>query len=73
VNVGTVGNPLDLTLACYVVLEAPIDPLGPVSVNLVRVPFDIEQSIRDAEMVGMANLKEYAGELRTARYRHASV
>jgi predicted phosphodiesterase len=71
INVGSVGNPLDLTLACYAVLEAPTDPAGPISVSLVRLPYDIEQSIRDAEIVGMPHLKEYAGELRTARYRNA--
>jgi protein phosphatase len=71
INVGSVGNPLDLTLATYAVLEAPLDPPGPVSVSLVRVPYDIERAIHDAVEAGMPELEAYAGELRTARYRHA--
>lgn len=73
VNVGSVGNPLDVPLATYAVLEAPSDPPGPISVSLVRVPYDIERAIADAEAVAMPDLEAYAGELRTARYRHAAV
>jgi len=71
INAGSVGNPLDLPLACYAVLEASVDSPGPLAVSLVRVPYDIERAIRDATEVGMPELEAYAGELRTARYRHA--
>jgi protein phosphatase len=71
VNVGSVGNPLDVPLATYAVLEASSDPPGPVSVSLVRVPYDIERAIREAAEAGMPELEPYANELRTARYRYA--
>ena len=53
-NAGSVGNPLDMTLACYAVLEGvPGETAGPVSVTIVRVPYDIERAIADAEAVDM--------------------
>ncbi len=70
-NVGSVGNPLDLPLASYAILEgAPEDAVvGPFSITLVRVPYDIERAIREAAAEGMPDLEPYAKELRTARYR----
>lgn len=38
-------------------------------VSLARVPYDIEESIRQAGASGMPDLDAYASELRTARYR----
>ena len=67
------GNLLDLTLACYAVLEAPSDPPGPASVGIIRVPYDIERAIADAGAAAMPDLEAYTGELRTGRYRHAAV
>jgi protein phosphatase len=67
-NVGSVGNPLDMTLACYAILEGA-DRHGPLSVAIVRVPYDIERAIAGAEAVGMPELEAYAKELRTAVYR----
>ena len=66
VNVGSVGNPLDETTASYVVLEAVRDTF---SLQIVRVPYDIERAIRDAKQERMPDLAAYANELRTARYR----
>jgi len=71
-NAGSVGNPLDLPLACYAVLEAAGDVPGSVAVTLVRVPYDIERAIGDAARAGMPDLDAYAGELRTARYRYST-
>jgi protein phosphatase len=73
INAGSVGNPLDLPLACYAVLERDTggEARGTVAVSLVRVPYDIERAIRDAADVGMPELEPYVGEFRTARYRHA--
>ena len=70
-NVGSVGNPLDLPLACYAIFEGCLEDLvaGPWSINLVRVPYDIERAIREATDEGMPDLRPYANELRTARYR----
>jgi diadenosine tetraphosphatase ApaH/serine/threonine PP2A family protein phosphatase len=75
VNVGSVGNPLDIPLACYALLEVDTDAISPglLTASLVRVPYDIEQAIRDAEAAAMPVLAAYAGELRTARYRHAAM
>jgi protein phosphatase len=70
-NVGSVGNPLDVTLACYAILEGSSDNASatPLAITLVRVPYDIERAIREAEEEHMPDLMPYAMELRTARYR----
>lgn len=70
-NVGSVGNPLDLTQASYAVVEGlyASSVMSSFSVQLIRVPYDIEQAIRDAEEANMPDLQPYINELRTARYR----
>jgi protein phosphatase len=70
-NAGSVGNPLDMPLACYAILEGVLDEpvAAPLAINLVRVPYDIERAIREAAEEGMPGLQPYAQELRTARYR----
>ncbi len=73
-NVGSAGNPLDMPLARYAILEgAPGDSAAaPFSINLVRLPYDVERAIQDAADEGMPGLQPYANELRTARYRGAT-
>lgn len=39
------------------------------SIQLVRVPYDIELAIRLAEELDMPEIEEYKQELRTALYR----
>lgn len=70
-NVGSVGNPLDLTQAAYVILEGAYQSAEASSfaVQFVRVPYDIERAIHDAEAAQMPDLAPYADELRTAWYR----
>ena len=70
-NTGSVGNPLDLTMASYAILEGKYDSLAPApfSIQLVRVPYDIELAIQQAAAEQMPELDLYANELRTARYR----
>ncbi|HEV2067639.1 MAG TPA: hypothetical protein VGR08_12460, partial [Thermomicrobiales bacterium] len=70
-NVGSVGNPLDQTLACYAILEGSDDdtPARPLAITLVRVPYDIERAIQEAADEDMPEFEPYASELRTARYR----
>lgn len=70
-NVGSVGNPLDQTRACYAILEASTNPIpaGSLSIAIVRVPYDIERAIKEATDDDMPDLQPYASELRTARYR----
>ncbi|OUM96575.1 MAG: serine/threonine protein phosphatase [Thermobacillus sp. ZCTH02-B1] len=72
-NAGSVGNPLDLPAASYALLEGEIgrETPAPWSIQLVRVPYDIERAIREAREADMPDLAEYERELRTARYRHA--
>jgi diadenosine tetraphosphatase ApaH/serine/threonine PP2A family protein phosphatase len=71
-NVGSVGNPLDVTQATYAILEGTyasrVD--DSFAIQLVRVPYDIERAIRQAEAAQMPELQAYANELRTGRYRH---
>jgi len=75
-NVGSVGNPLDQTRACYAVLDGSSNGTAagtaddaPLAISLVRVPYDIERAIREAADEGMPDLEAYVNELRTARYR----
>ncbi|GAB6988761.1 metallophosphoesterase family protein [Paenibacillus pini] len=66
-NVGSVGNPLEITQASYVILEGSYDVStpSPLSIQFVRVPYDIELSIQHAIEAEMPLLKEYISELRT--------
>ncbi|MGG3562959.1 metallophosphoesterase family protein [Neobacillus rhizosphaerae] len=70
-NVGSVGNPLDLTQASYAILEGEYNQTekGVFSIQLVRVPYDIELSIQLAREAAMPELAEYIQELTTAKYR----
>lgn len=70
-NVGSVGNPLEITQASYAILEGQYDCKEPsaISIQLIRVPYDIELSIKQAIDEDMPSLEAYILELRTARYR----
>ena len=70
-NVGSVGNPLDITQASYALLEGKYNSKtdDTFSINLIRVPYDIELAIKQAEAEDMPELDFYAMELRTAVYR----
>ena len=70
-NAGSVGNPLDLPTASYVLLEGELggDAAAPWSIQMLRIPYDIERAIREARAAGMPELAEYERELCTARYR----
>lgn len=70
-NTGSVGNPLDMTQASYTILEGAYleaDP-APFSIASVRVPYDIELAVREAQESGMPELEPYIVELRTGTYR----
>ena len=66
VNVGSVGNPLDETTASYVILEGAGDVF---SLQIVRVPYDVEAELAVAEAAGMPTLEAWTIELRTAIFR----
>lgn len=73
INVGSVGNPLDQTLATYVVLSGKVgaSQRTNLDVEFVRLPYDVEKTIRQAEAVGMPETEALAKELRTGVYRGA--
>jgi protein phosphatase len=70
-NTGSVGNPLEIPQASYAILEGRLNStdLASVSIQLVRVPYDIELAIKQATDEGMPDLDAYVLELRTAQYR----
>ncbi|UQZ36258.1 metallophosphatase family protein [Paenibacillus sp. PK3_47] len=70
-NAGSVGNPLDLTQASYVILEGEYGSgtAAPLNIQFVRVPYDIELAVSQAEASGMPDMVPYIRELRTAEYR----
>ena len=43
------------------------------AIQIIRVPYDIERAIQQAEMERMPDLQAYADELRTGRYRGATM
>lgn len=70
-NPGSVGNPLDLPMASYAILEGTYgspDP-APWTASLLRVPYDIEAAVAAGHASGMPDAGHYANELRTAKYR----
>lgn len=70
-NVGSVGNPLDITLASYGIIEGQLNNKNesPLAITLIRVPYDIELAIDQANATDMPEKQEYINELRTAIYR----
>jgi predicted phosphodiesterase len=70
-NVGSVGNPLDITQASYAVIEGNYGSLSlsPFSITLVKIPYDIEQAIHQAMEADSPDLQDYIDELKTAVYR----
>jgi len=71
INVGSVGNPLEITQASYAIIEGQYHSKEPsaFSIQLIRVPYDIELSVKQAIDDDMPSLEAYIHELRTARYR----
>lgn len=70
-NVGSVGNPLEITQSSYAILEGEYDSeeSSSLTISLVRVPYDIELAIQHAHESGMPDKEAYIKELRTAEYR----
>lgn len=70
-NAGSVGNPLDIPQSAYAILhgEYGSSKPGPFSIEIARVPYDIEKEIRIANEMGMPYVEPYALELREAIYR----
>ncbi|HBP62927.1 MAG TPA: metallophosphatase family protein [Desulfosporosinus sp.] len=71
-NVGSVGNPLDrITQASYGIIEGEFEDKdkAPLIISLVRVPYDIELAIEQANSTDMPEKQDYINELMTAIYR----
>ncbi|UCB42287.1 MAG: metallophosphoesterase family protein [Dehalococcoidales bacterium] len=70
-NTGSVGNPLDLTMASYIIMEGEYgsEAGDTLSIQIIRVPYDVELAIQQARDEGMPELEAYESELRTTRYR----
>ncbi|NOV01811.1 metallophosphoesterase family protein [Paenibacillus planticolens] len=70
-NTGSVGNPLDMTQASYVLLEGHYTSEQPGTFNLqhVRVPYDIELAVQHAKDERMPDAEAYILELRSGQYR----
>jgi len=70
-NAGSVGNPLDMPLASYAILEGMYGSKSEssFSVSIVRVPYDIELAVEHALITDMPEKELYINELRTAVYR----
>ncbi|WP_078552520.1 metallophosphoesterase family protein [Bacillus alkalicellulosilyticus] len=70
-NSGSVGNPLDVPQASYVILEGRYqsETEAPISIQFTRVPYDVDLAIQNAIDEKMPKLQEYIDELRTGIYR----
>ena len=71
-NAGSVGNPLDLPQASYIVLEGDADGEdgagGGFAAQFVRLPYDIERAVSIARARKPPDLDGYIVELRTGKY-----
>ena len=74
INVGSVGNPTDMPLASYVILEGVLNSerVAPFTYQFVRLPYDIERALDDARRAdGFPDIDYYEFELRNGSYRGA--
>jgi protein phosphatase len=68
INTGSVGNPLDIPEASYVMLEGDANAASGVNIQFVRIQYDIDKAIALAREAGVPHLDGYISELRTAVY-----
>lgn len=70
-NVGSIGTPYDyVPMAAYTIVEGEYGSfdVASFSVSFQKVEYDIEETIKQAEKVGMPELDIYIKEIRTAKY-----
>jgi predicted phosphodiesterase len=69
-NCGSVGNALGRTDCCYALLEGEEDsPSAPFAIQMIAIPYDRGQAIRDAEAAPRVNrIDAYINEVRTGKY-----
>jgi protein phosphatase len=70
-NVGSVGNPLDIPTPSYTIMEGNYNSSieAEISIEMVRVPYDVEKEVNNARASSMPDIEPYIVELRTAKYR----
>lgn len=70
-NPGSVGNPLDVPLASYAILEGVFGSTAEDALNIqiIKVPYDIGEAIALAERENVPHLKRHIQELRTGKYQ----
>lgn len=70
-NAGSVGNSLDMRGATYCILHGVYQSkeAAPFSIELVRLPYDIEKELRIAGEMGLPGIEAYELELRECKYR----
>ena len=68
INVGSVGNPLDVTQSSYIILEGGESEDSSFGVQFMRVSYDIEKAVSLAIETNIPDLDGYISELRTETY-----
>ena len=66
INVGSVGNPLEIPESSYVILSG--DENSSFGVEFMRVRYDIEKAVAMAIEANVPDLDGYISELKTAKY-----
>ena len=69
-NCGSVGNALGRPDCCYALLEGEeSDPSAPFTIQLIQLPYDREQAVRDAKAAPQVNrIDSFINEVRTGIY-----
>ena len=69
-NCGSVGNALGRPECCYALLEgSETDPAAPFTIQLLQLPYDREQAVRDAQAAPQINrIDSFINEVRTGKY-----
>ncbi len=69
-NCGSVGNALGVPACCYAILDGdPDDPSAPFAIQLLQLPYDRDQAVRDAEaMPDVPRIDAYINEVKTGIY-----
>lgn len=71
INTGSIGNSLGVPRAHAILIEGELNStkLGPISCNILSIPYDNEETIRIAESIGDFPAKEaWIHEIRTGIY-----
>lgn len=68
-NTGSVGNAIGQTGAHYLLMRGvPGREAAPFELSYVRLPYDVDQAVRDAEQSALHNRDAFIRELRTGVY-----